>query len=92
MTISKYKKKLLQDTFNSRVAYVPHHDDSTKMTCDHCDDRMVFALSVGDTTFSIGISTILECLHMATTEGAVPELPESWWIDACNANNMHGLV
>ncbi|MBZ9559070.1 MULTISPECIES: hypothetical protein [unclassified Modicisalibacter] len=44
------------------------------------DDYMVFAMQDRFHRFNLGLETILECLHHAEREGAVPRLPESWWL------------
>ncbi|MCB1733673.1 MAG: hypothetical protein H6981_01375 [Gammaproteobacteria bacterium] len=49
--------------------------------CPECLDEMVFALRDRHHTFSVGMSTILQCLALAQEEGAVPVLPSPWWLD-----------
>jgi hypothetical protein len=44
------------------------------------EEEMVFALQDQHHKFSIGLSTVLQCLRMAEREGGVPNLPEDWWI------------
>ncbi|WP_428947206.1 hypothetical protein ACQUQQ_00760 [Acidithiobacillus ferrooxidans] len=44
------------------------------------EEEMVFALQDQHHKFSMGLSTILQCLRMAEREGGVPNLPSDWWI------------
>lgn len=44
-----------------------------------CDEYMVFAMKDQHHRFTLGLGTILECLHAAEKEGAVPPLPVDWW-------------
>ena len=52
--------------------------DCTAFEC--CDEELVFALKDRYHSFSIGFSTILQCLAFAEKEGYVPKLPDDWWI------------
>jgi len=44
------------------------------------EEEMIFALQDRHHQFSMGLSTVLQCLRMAEREGGVPDLPEDWWI------------
>ncbi|MBU2856342.1 hypothetical protein [Acidithiobacillus sp.] len=44
------------------------------------EEEMVFALQDQHHKFSMGLSTILQCLRMAEQEGGIPKLPSDWWI------------
>lgn len=55
------------------------------------DDYMVFAMQDKHHQFTLGLSTILECLHAAEQEGAVPALPESWWLALSTRYNLDYL-
>lgn len=55
----------------------PIRTDNT--SCQVCDETMVFAMRDNYHEFSIGLSTILECLQAAEAEGFVPPLPAEWW-------------
>lgn len=58
-------------------------ESETAETC--CDpENMVFALQDRYHQFSMEITTILQCLHAAELEGAVPRLPDSWWLQIIN--------
>lgn len=41
---------------------------------------LVFALRDQHHTFSLDLETIIQCLKIAEQNGAVPELPEGWWL------------
>lgn len=47
--------------------------------CQECEEPMVFAMRDKHHEFSIGLSTVLECLRAAEAEGCVPPLPPEWW-------------
>ncbi|MBN6058658.1 hypothetical protein [Aggregatibacter actinomycetemcomitans] len=46
-----------------------------------CDEPLIFALKDDHHEFSIGLSTILECLKFAQDEGVIPPIPVDWWFD-----------
>ena len=48
--------------------------------CDRCMEDFVFAMKDNYHSFSIGLTTILQCLFIAEQEGCVPELPRDWTI------------
>ncbi len=52
--------------------------------CEECMEDYVFAMKDKHHEFSIGLTTILECLSLAEKEGAVPKLPNDWWIEVEN--------
>lgn len=78
MTAKEYKQKMLQDAFNKRVIFIPEEGNYEKHICEDCSDRMIFALRDNETTFTVGVTTIMECLILAAREGALPELPYEW--------------
>ena len=47
--------------------------------CFNCNETIYFALRDKDRTFSIGLTTILECLCFAEEQGEIPTLPNEWW-------------
>jgi len=57
-------------------------NESERIVCDSCDDRITFALQSGAHTVNIGFGTVLECLRIAEMEGAAPKIPRGWWQDA----------
>lgn len=54
-----------------------------------CDEYMVFAMQDKHHRFSLGLATILECLHAAEKEGAVPALPADWWLALNGRYDLH---
>lgn len=52
--------------------------------CEECLEDYVFAMKDAHHEFSLPLSTILACLAFAEDQGAVPKLPDDWWISiAC---------
>ncbi len=52
-----------------------------KMCCDNCFEQVVFLLKDKDHEFSMGLTTVLECLEFAIKSGNLPKLPMSWCSD-----------
>ena len=52
--------------------------------CACCDEQLYFALRDNYHSFSVSISTLLECLKFAENEGVIPPIDASWWIDVIN--------
>lgn len=53
-----------------------------------CDEYMVFAMQDKHHQFTLGLSTLLECLYIAEKEGAVPQLPDQWWLALSTRYNL----
>lgn len=49
-----------------------------------CDNYLTFALKDNYHEFSLGITTVLECLLVAESTGDIPELPDEWKIQIIN--------
>ena len=64
---------------NNRADHAGGHPRSTEQHPECCDDALVFGMRDNYQDFSMGITTILECLHAAECEGHVPELSNEWW-------------
>ncbi|KAE9541341.1 hypothetical protein HT665_04235 [Ursidibacter maritimus] len=47
--------------------------------CNQCDETLIFAMQDQYHQFSIGITTILECLKFAESQNAIPKISEDWW-------------
>jgi len=87
MTAGEYRGKLLSQNFNNRATYV--HEKSPD-DCDVCSESLIFALATKDGgSFSLGLSTLLECLKVAENKGAIPKLSADFWWDV---ENVHGVV
>ena len=54
-----------------------------------CCDELVFAMRDCHHTFSLDIATVLQCLHLAEEEGAVPGLPNDWWTAIVRRYKIH---
>lgn len=54
-------------------------EKSERVVCDNCFEHMVFMLSDSQQNkFSLGLSTVLQCLTYAVSTGDLPKLPLSW--------------
>lgn len=74
----------MKETFENRADLLPGGDPVSDNICDHCDDPLLFAMRDNHHQFAIGLFTILNCLKLAEEDGAVPKLPDEWWIDLVN--------
>lgn len=65
-------------------------EEAERMHCDSCFEQVVFHLKdVNGSDFSLGLSTVLNCLVFAIQAGNLPKLPQSWLADAdfaCNTS------
>lgn len=53
--------------------------NAEREVCDNCFEHMVFLLCDShNQEFSIGLTTILECLIFAIENGDLPKIPQSW--------------
>lgn len=59
------------------AANKPVAEDTT--LCETCNEVLTFAMRDNFHEFSVGLSTILECLQVAEQQGYVPPLPAEWW-------------
>lgn len=53
-----------------------------KVSCENCSEKLLFHLHDNFHEFTLGMTTILQCLRFAEDKGAVPKLPSEWWIAA----------
>ncbi|MDR1703896.1 MAG: hypothetical protein LBS19_04320 [Clostridiales bacterium] len=64
-----------QEVFFNRAAV----KDAQRQICEECFEVVVFALrDSGGTLFSVGLTTMLQCLQFAIENGDLPKLPSSW--------------
>lgn len=56
-------------------------ESAERVVCDKCFEHIVFMLKDNNHEFSVGLSTILECLAFAISSGDLPKLPLSWLAD-----------
>lgn len=52
--------------------------DAQRSCCEKCFEQVVFTLRDNEHTFSMGLTTVLECLVFAVRNGELPKLPQSW--------------
>lgn len=52
--------------------------------CELCMEHWLFHMKDMHHEFYIGLKTILECLDEAIDSGAIPQPPNSWFIDIQN--------
>ena len=60
------------------ISGIPETQDTSCYNC--CSEVLVFAMQDNYHQFSLGLGTVLECLHAAEQAGSVPPLPDGWWI------------
>lgn len=54
-------------------------ENGERTICENCFEHVVFMLRDNkDREFSIGLTTVLECLAFAISNGDLPKLPISW--------------
>lgn len=53
-------------------------------SCPDCDEPLYFALKDSYHSFSLPLSTLLECLKFAENEGAIPPIDITWWCEISN--------
>lgn len=57
-------------------------ENAEEITCDNCCESVIFHLRDSEHEFTMGLSTVLECLMFAIEQGDLPKLPISWLSDA----------
>ena len=85
MTAKELKQRMLKDAFDKRLIVPSEGLIAYDQACAECQERLVFALQVGDETVSIGLSTVLQCLKVAELGKYLPEIDEGierggWWL------------
>lgn len=55
--------------------------------CEDCGELLVFGMQDKQHTFSLGLSSVLECLSIAERDGFVPKLPDEWWVQVCSQSS-----
>lgn len=61
----------------------PSVDDSGKGAPVSVGETLIFSMKDNFHVFSLDLETVLSCLAFAEKEGAVPALPEGWWLSVC---------
>lgn len=62
--------------------------EAEKMYCENCNEKAVFLLKDKDHEFSMGLTTVLQCLEFAIKSGCLPKLPMSWCSDVGDAYDV----
>ncbi|MFI3270729.1 MAG: XRE family transcriptional regulator [Pseudomonadota bacterium] len=75
-------------TFENRATETGEYAHSE---CQNCNEELFFAMRDNYHNFSIGLRTVLQCLHLAEEEGNVPKLPQEWWNQIANRHNIEFL-
>lgn len=57
-------------------------EKAEESVCDSCCESVIFHLCNNEHEFTMGLSTVLECLMFAIQQGDLPKLPLSWLGDA----------
>ena len=57
-------------------------ENAEEIACENCCESVIFHLRNNEHEFTVGLSTILECLMFAISQGDLPKLPLSWLADA----------
>lgn len=53
-------------------------ESGERMSCDNYFESTVFLLRDSTHEFSLGLSSVLECVEFAIKNGDLPKLPKSW--------------
>ena len=54
-------------------------ENAESINCDNCFESLVFALRDSEgRKFTVGLTTMLECLKFAISQGELPKLPYTW--------------
>ncbi len=61
-------------------------ESSEEIVCNNCPETVIFHLKDNNHEFSMGLSTVIECLIFAVQCGELPKLPLSWLTDVDRAN------
>lgn len=57
--------------------------------CTVCNEPLVFGMRDTHHEFSVGLTTVLECLYAAEKNGYTPALPGEWWVDIESTYHLH---
>jgi len=83
MTMQEYRTKLLCDTFEKRAEFIAN--SQIIQECEICDEPIIFALATKNgENFSVGLTTILECLKIAEKEYHIPPIDSKFWLAVKN--------
>lgn len=68
----------LTEIFKNRA--LPEENGQREILCPHCDEALVFAMKDREHEFSLGLSSILECMVIAEHMGYIPPFSGNWWV------------
>lgn len=60
-------------------------ESAEQVCCENCFEQAVFLLKDKKHEFSMGLTTVLQCLEFAIKNGILPKLPRSWCSDVEHA-------
>lgn len=72
--VNENKENDMKDVFFTRAEV----EEAERIHCDNCFEQVVFQLRDKDHEFSMGLSTMLNCIKFAIQNGDLPKLPQSW--------------
>ncbi|WP_417260424.1 MULTISPECIES: hypothetical protein [Alphaproteobacteria] len=81
-------EKHVKDIFEKRATIKGAQD----LDCNACGPAVVFALQVGEHTFSLDLPTLLKCLYLAEQKASVPKLGAAWWNSVINHYNIGSSI
>lgn len=67
-------------------------DEAQDVFCDDCGPALIFALQSGETTLSLDMPTLLQCLYVAEQKTAIPSLGADWWNSVIVHYNMGSVL
>lgn len=73
------KNQAHEEAFNNRAEL--QQAAEKEEFCAKCDNPIVFRLRDNYHEFTLGLNTVLQCLHFAEEQGAIPPIPEDWWYE-----------
>lgn len=65
------------DMFNNRACL---EAGQREVFCPRCDELLVFGMKDREHEFSIGLSSVLECMVIAEHMGYLPSFHNEWWV------------
>ena len=66
-----------EKTFENRAKF---QEKTEEPYCQSCGEELIFGMKDNYHEFSLGLSTVLECLFVAEQNGSVPKIPSEWRI------------
>jgi hypothetical protein len=66
---------------NNQAGFDQGREPAAENHCDSCGEPLLFALQDKEHQFSMGLTSVLQCLRLAEEKGFVPKLPGQRWID-----------